>query len=304
VNNAFAMNTEGLKPWAGLQPPLQGRPDVVVLGVPFDRAALYRVGAAQAPDRMRALSRVFAPVTELGRAFADLTLEDRGNLPIVPGDMAANAPALAAAIARVERGTVPVVLGGDHTTVIPVLTAQQQRAGGDLAVLYIDAHPDLNAVSRGSRYSNGCALRRAIEHAEIDPKRILIWGCRDFDQEELDYAREVGITLIPAAVANRLHPAEFRARLDAVVGRHPLHVSLDIDSLDPAYAPGTGIPSAGGLSSRQLLDAVQALAGLELFGLDADEVAPPLDHADITSLVALKVIFEFLALVHGGRTPA
>ncbi len=291
------MNTEGLKPWAGLLPPVAGPADAVVLGVPFDRAALYRAGAAQAPDRLRALSRVFAPVTELGRPFAELTLEDRGNLPILPGDMAQNLEHLAAAIRQVERGTVPVVLGGDHTTVIPVLVAQQYRAGGNLAVLYIDAHPDLNTVSRGSGYSNGCALRRAIEHGEIDPRHVCILGCRDFDKEELDYAKEAGITLIPAAVAHRLHPTDFRVRLDGVADGRPLHVSIDIDALDPAYAPGTGIPAAGGLTSRELLDFVEALDGLKLFGLDVDEVSPPLDHADITSLMALKAIFEFLALI-------
>lgn len=291
------MNTEGLKPWAGLLPPVAGRADAVVLGVPFDRAALYRAGAAQAPDRLRTLSRVFAPVTELGRPFADLTLEDRGNLPIVPGDMAQNYEHLAAAIREVQAGTVPVVLGGDHTTVIPVLVAQQQRAAGNLAVLYIDAHPDLNTVSRGSAYSNGCALRRAIEHGEIDPRHICILGCRDFDKDELDYAKEAGITLIPAAVAHRLHPADFRTRVAELADGRPLHVSIDIDALDPAYAPGTGIPAAGGLTSRELLDFVEALEGLRLFGLDVDEVSPPLDHADITSLAALKAIFEFLALI-------
>ncbi len=298
------MNTDGLKPWAGLLPPVAGTPDAVVLGIPFDRAALYRAGAALAPDRLRALSAVFAPVTELGRPFADLTLEDRGNLAVGAGDMRENLPRLMGPIARVERGAVPIVLGGDHTVAVPVLTAQQQRAGGDLAVLYIDAHPDLNAMSRGSAYSNGCALRRAIEHAELDPRRILILGCRDFDKEELDYAREVGITLIPAAVASRLHPEEFRARLDAVTEGHPVHVSLDIDALDPAHAPGTGIPAAGGLTSRQLLDFIEALDGLTVFGLDVEEVCPPLDHADITSLAALKVIFEFLGMVHAARPQA
>ncbi len=295
------MNTEGLRPWAGLLPPTDGPADAVIFGVPFDRAALYRAGAALAPDRLRALSRVFAPVTELGRPFAELTLEDRGNLPILPGDMGQNLAPLMAALGQVERPSALVVLGGDHTTAIPVLAAQQQRADGQLAVLYIDAHPDLNAVSRGSPYSNGCALRRAIEHGEIDPRRVLVLGCRDFDKEELDYAHASGITLIPAAVANRLHPADFRSRLEEVVAQRPLHVSIDIDVLDPAFAPGTGIPAAGGLTSRQLLDFLEALEGLQLIGLDVDEVSPPLDHADITTLAALKAIFEFMALVNGAR---
>jgi arginase family enzyme len=291
-------NATGLSPWAGLKPPAAGAAaDIRIMGVPLDRGSFYRPGAAKAPSELRRLSAIFAPVTERAERFEQLTLEDGGDLPVVDGDMGANVDALAADIERTAKGTIPVVLGGDHTTVAPTLIAQQRRHNGRLAVLYIDAHPDLNDVSRQSRWSNGCALRRGLEMAEIDPKKVVLLGCRDYDWEEVEYIRRMGITLITSAEANRIEPARLRDIVERRAGRNALHVSLDIDSLDPSAAPGTGIPSAGGLSSRQLLDYLYGLRGLELAGLDVDEVAPPLDVGHVTSLAALKFVFEFFGAV-------
>ena len=291
-------NAKGLSPWAGLKPPAAGAiADVRIMGVPLDRGSVYRPGAAQAPAELRRLSAIFAPVTERAERFEQLTVDDGGDLPLVDGDMGANVEALAAQIQRTPASSVPVVLGGDHTTVAPTLIAQQRRHNGRLAVLYIDAHPDLNDVSRQSRWSNGCALRRALEMAEIDPKKVVLLGCRDFDWEEVQYIHKMGITLIPSAEANRLEPDRLRDIVERRAGSDALHVSLDIDSLDPSAAPGTGIPAAGGLTSRQLLDYLYALRGMKLAGLDVDEVAPPLDVGHVTSLAALKFVFEFFGAV-------
>ena len=295
-------NAEGLSPWAGLRPPAEGTPaHVRILGVPFDRGSFYRPGAAEAPSTLRRLSAIFAPVSERAENFGGLRVEDAGDAPIVAGDMGENVEAIAALIARTPQKTVPIVLGGDHTTVSPTLIAQQRRQAGRLNVLYIDAHPDLNDVSRHSRWSNGCALRRGLELAEIDPRRVVLLGCRDYDWEEVDYIRQMGITLIPSAEAHRMEPARLRERIEDVTGGGPLHISLDIDSLDPSAAPGTGIPAAGGLTSRELLDFLYALRGLPLVGLDVDEVAPPLDQGHVTSLAALKFVFEFMAALKLGR---
>jgi agmatinase len=300
---AGAFNLEGLRPWGGLQPPSPGSPaDVRILGVPFDRGSVYRPGAAQAPGAMRRLSAIFPSVTERAERFDGLTLEDRGELPTVEGDMGENFTGLSEAIAATPRQTVPIVLGGDHTTVVPTLIAQQRRFDGRLAVLYIDAHPDLNDVSRHSRWSNGCALRRGLELAEIDPRKVVLVGQRDYDWEEVDFIKQTGVTLITGAEANRLDPARLRERLLAVAGDDAVHVSLDIDVLDPSAAPGTGIPAAGGLSSRQLLDMLYALRGLKLAGMDLDEVAPPIDVAQVTVLAALKCVFEFMGTVHLSRS--
>ena len=291
-------NTKGLARWAGLKPPEAGAaPDVRVLGVPMDRGSLYRPGAARAPDELRKISAIFAPVTEQAELFDSVTLQDDGNVRLVDGDMGANVDAIAAEIEKTPAESTPIVLGGDHTTVSPTLIAQQRRLNGQLSILYIDAHPDLNDVSRHTRWSNGCALRRSLELGAIDPRKVTLLGCRDYDWEEIEYIRKMGVTLVPAATAHRWTGNQLADEIGSRIGSDALHISLDIDSLDPSYAPGTGVPAAGGLTSRQLLDFLRQLRGVRLAGLDVDEVSPPLDSGHITTLVALKFIFEFIGMV-------
>lgn len=295
-------NTSGLARWAGLKPPAAGAaPDIRILGVPLDRGSLYRPGAAKAPAELRKLSAIFAPVTEQAQLFDNVTVQDDGDVKLVDGDMGANVDAVAAEIEVTPGSTVPIILGGDHTTASPTLVAQQRRFNGKLSILYIDAHPDLNDVSRHTRWSNGCALRRGLELGEIDPRKVTLLGCRDYDWEEVEYIRKMGVSLIPAVTAHRWTGTELADQIGSRIGSDALHVSLDIDSLDPSYAPGTGVPAAGGLTSRQLLDFLHQLAGVRLAGLDVDEVAPPLDVGHVTSLAALKFIFEFMGMVKLGK---
>ncbi|TMC27036.1 MAG: arginase family protein, partial [Chloroflexi bacterium] len=290
-------------PWAGLKPPTPGSsPDVRIVGVPIDRGSLYRPGAAKAPAVLRELSAIFAPVSEQAELFDGVTIQDDGDLSLVDGDMGANVDAVAAEIGKTPAATLPIVLGGDHTVVSPTLVAQQRRLSGRLSILYIDAHPDLNDSSRHTRWSNGCALRRGLELGDIDPRKVTLLGCRDYDWEEVEYIRKMGVTLIPAATAHRWSGTELADEIGSRIGSDALHISLDIDSLDPSYAPGTGVPSAGGLTSRQLLDFLRQLRGVRLAGLDVDEVAPPLDVGYVTSLAALKFIFEYIGMVKLGKT--
>src|SRR5437868_5552798 len=268
----------------------------------MERGSLYRPGAAKAPAVLRRLSAIFAPVSEQAELFDSVTIQDDGDLPLVDGDMGANVDAVANDIAATPAGTLPLVLGGDHTTASPTLVAQQRRLNGRLSILYIDAHPDLNDISRHTRWSNGCALRRGLELGDIDPRKVTLLGCRDYDWEEVEYIRKMGVTLIPAATAHRWSGTELADEIGSRIGSDALHISLDIDSLDPSYAPGTGVPSAGGLTSRQLLDFLRQLRGVRLAGLDVDEGAPPLDGGYVTSLAALKFIFEYIGMVKRGKT--
>jgi len=179
-------NTAGLKPWGGLKPPATGsRPDIRILGVPMDRGSFYRPGAAKAPAELRKLSAIFAPVSEHAELFDMVTVQDDGDLTLIDGDMGANVDAVARAIEQTPAGTLPIVLGGDHTVASPTLIAQQRRLNGGMSILYIDAHPDLNDSSRHSRWSNGCALRRGLELGQIDPRKVTLLGCRDYDWEEV-----------------------------------------------------------------------------------------------------------------------
>src|SRR5437667_2585569 len=242
-------NTSGLSPWAGLKPPAAGsQPDVRILGVPLDRGSLYRPGAAKAPAQLRRMSAIFAPVSEHAELFDSVTLRDDGDVDLVDGDMGANVEAVAAEIGRTPQGTLPVVLGGDHTTVSPTLIAQQRRLNGRLSILSLDAYPDLNDISRQTRWSNGCALRRGLEMGEIDPRKVTLLGCRDYDWEEVEFIRKMGVTLIPAATAHRWTGTQLADEVGSRIGSDALHVSLDIDSLDPSYPQGNGVLPARGLS--------------------------------------------------------
>jgi len=293
------INLDGLKPWGGLAGNPLETADVVVAGIPYDGSAVYRKGAALAPMRIRALSPVMPPVTEDARPLDGLKVHDMGDLDAGP-DIERGWSPVADQLAAVPPTALLTVLGGDHCTAISTLAAQARRHP-DLAVLWVDAHPDLNDFSRGGRWTCGCAMRRALEVSSIGPARVVIAGGRDYDPEELEFIRARGMLLVSASeLAGDSGSARMVA--DALDGKS-LHVTFDIDALDPAFAPGTEIPSSGGLSTRQALDFLRiATAGSKLVGIDVVEVSPPLDHQDITTLAALKLIFEFWGMFwHGKR---
>ncbi|HEX2679949.1 MAG TPA: arginase family protein [Candidatus Dormibacteraeota bacterium] len=291
------MNLDGLQPWGGL---VGGdSPDVVVAGMPYDGSAVYRKGAALAPDRIRLLSAVMPPVTEEGRLLKGLHVHDLGDLAVGP-DIESSWMEPMERLAAVPAGVFLTVLGGDHCTAISTLAAQVRRHPG-LEVLWVDAHPDLCDFSRGGRFTCGCALRRALEASGIDPGRVVVAGGRDFDPEELEFMAGNGVLLVSAAEIAR-DPLGAAQKIADRLDGHAVHVSFDIDVLDPAFAPGTEIPSSGGLSTRQALELLRASTdGARLVGLDVVEVSPPYDNGDITTLAALKVIFEVWGMVCGKR---
>lgn len=284
------IDVTGLPVWGGLRPAPADAATVVLAGIPYDRSAVYRGGAAEAPAAIRRLSAVMPPLDERGRRFRGLTLHDLGDLDLGPS-VEHGWPAVADRLAAVPPGAFLTVMGGDHCSVIPVLAAQARRHG-DLAVLWVDAHPDLCDVSRGGRWTVGCALRRAIELGGLDPRSIVLVGCRDFDAEEVAYIRGRGVVVVTAAEL-AAEPAASVARVVRALQGRRLHISFDIDVLDPAFAPGTEVPSAGGLSTREALRLLETATRLSRpVGLDVCEVSPPLDQAGVTSLAALKVMFE------------
>ncbi len=291
------MNLDGLRPWGGL---VGGDPpDVVVAGIAYDGSAVYRKGAALAPQRIRQLSPVMPPVTEEGHLLAGLHLQDIGDLE-TGADIQTGWMDPMRRLAQVPPDAFLTVLGGDHCTAIATLAAQARRHPG-LRVLWVDAHPDLCDFSRGGHWTCGCALRRALEASGIEPSRVVIAGGRDFDPEELDFIRANEILLVSSAELAR-DPTGSAKRIAERLGQNDVHVSFDIDVLDPAFAPGTEIPSAGGLTTRQALELLRsATANSHLVGLDIVEVSPPFDNGDITTLAALKLIFEVWGMVKAAR---
>jgi agmatinase len=294
------MNLDGLRPWGGLEVGSLEAADVVVAGIPYDGSAVYRKGAALAPQRIRSLSAAVPPVTEDGRLLKELRLHDLGDLD-AGSDIEAGWSQVAERLAEVPPASFLTVLGGDHCTAIATLAAQARRHPG-LSVLWVDAHPDLCDFSRGGRWTCGCAMRRALEVSGIDPANVVIAAGRDFDPEELDFIRTSGVMLVSAREL-AIDPSQHADSIARRLAGKKVHVSFDIDALDPAFAPATEIPSGGGMSTRQALELLRtATAGAQAVGFDLVEVSPPFDVGDITSFAALKLIFEFWGMSwHGKR---
>lgn len=273
---------------------------VAVAGIPYDGSAVYRKGAAGAPARIRALSAVMPPVTEAGDSLLGMAVADLGDLD--PGlEIESGWRSVADRLADLPKDVFLTAFGGDHCSVIPVLVAQTRRHP-DLHLLWVDAHPDLCDFSRGGAWTCGCALRRALEVADLNPERVSFAGGRDYDLEEVAFIRAHGLREQRAAEVVS-DPVAAGGELAGRLAGRPVHVSFDIDALDPAFAPGTEVPSAGGLSTRAALAFLGELAkSVHLVGLDVMEVAPALDHNDVTSLAALKLTFEMWGHAWKART--
>ncbi len=284
--------------WSGLASE-DARAEVGVLGIPFDGAASFRRGAAFAPQRIRELTPHLVPVTEEGKRLTGLRLRDYGDV-IIDLDWERHFAQVKARAQEVLRHEFSIFLGGDHSVTIPLVAAFAATVGEDFGVIHLDSHPDLAATFEGHRWSHACAARRILELPHMDPRRLALVGVRAFLDEELIFlashpeimvhtARELHrrrVEKVAGAVAARLHDVS------------AVYVTVDIDVLDPAFAPGTGTPEAGGLSTRDLLELLRVLfAELPVRALDLVEVAPPLDCADITSFAAAKVIYESLGWV-------
>jgi agmatinase len=293
------MNLDGLRPWAGLAGGSFESADVVVAGIPYDGSAVYRKGAALAPQRIRSLSAAMPPVTEDGGLLTGMHVHDLGDLN-AGADIQSGWPKVAEQLSRIPPNALLTVLGGDHCTAIATLTAQAKRHPG-VTVLWVDAHPDLCDYSRGGRWTCGCAMRRSLEVSKLDPASVIIAGGRDYDPEELEFIAANGMLL----VSMRELAEDPRRGAEKIAGRlagQKVHVSFDIDALDPAFAPGTEIPSSGGLSTRQALDLLNTVTGRStLVGLDVVEVSPPFDNGDITTFAALKLIFEVWGMSWRGK---
>lgn len=286
-------STHGL--WADLHRPdlTPADSDFTVMGVPFDGAACARPGAALAPGRIRFWSTHMTPFSEDRIRLGDLRICDLGDITV--DDQTRDFESVRNKVAALPN--VPIVLGGDHSISIPVLEAQRARYKDQrLGLLWLDAHPDLCDVFTGSRLSHACVLRRALEFG-LEPQNVCLVGLRSWEQQEIDLIESGGLSVYTAAmVAER----GMRSVASSVYSKLSLcdavHISLDIDCLDPAFAPGTGIPDSGGLTSRDVLTLIKSLRGLPLVGLDLVEVAPPLDPSEATIFAALKFIMEYIAL--------
>ncbi len=276
------------------------RLDVALIGVPFDGGTTYRPGPRFGPRHVRqqsAIIRPYNPVLDL-MPFDVVRVADYGDLSVNPLSIDDTFKRITAGLEPVlEAGTIPMCVGGDHSILLPILRAIH-AVHGPVGLIQLDAHSDTWDQYWGVKYSHGTPVRRAIEEGLLDESCILQVGLRGqlYDAHDMDFAREHGIDFVTAEEYHEGGVAMIRKRLNAFRGRKT-YLSLDIDVVDPAFAPGTGTPQVGGLSSVQILDLVRALYGLSFVGCDLVEVSPPYDSAEITSLLAANLLFEQLCLL-------
>ncbi len=279
--------------WAGA--------DAAVLGIPFDTGVSFRPGARYGPAAIREMSlmmRRWHPVLQVD-VFATLSVIDGGDITTTPGNAERTTEQIAQALAPVlDAGTVPVILGGDHSIVLGELRAHARRHG-PLGVVLIDAHADTWDSYWGERYTHGTPFRRALDEGLIEPRRSLLAGMRGslYDAADYEQPREWGFEIVPCETLRTWTPEQYGDAVRKRLGDGPAYLSFDIDALDPAFAPGTGTPETAGLFPHEALAFLRALAGVDFAGYDVVEVSPPYDGpGQITALNAATVAFEMLAL--------
>lgn len=291
------------------QPDTYADADVVLVGAPFDGGTSYRSGARFGPSAMRAACYLAHDGSRPSLAMRvdalrDIRVVDAGDVMMFSGDAARSCVDLEAAVERVAAtGAIPLMLGGDHTITWPNATAVARARGwGRVAVIHFDAHADTGDIEFGSLIGHGQPMRRLIESGAVRGDRFLQVGLRGYwpGPETLSWMAERGMRSyeMTEIVARGLDECLDEASAIALDDCDAVFLSVDIDVCDPGHAPGTGTPEPGGLSSRQLLDAVRRLCyELPIAGMDVVEVAPPFDHADVTVLLGNRVVLEALSAI-------
>lgn len=274
--------------------------DVAIAGVPFDAGTSYRPGARFGPRQIRdqsALIRPYNPALEIN-PFTRRRIADYGDLPVNPLSIEDSFRRIETGIRTLlDAGVIPLSVGGDHSILLPILRAIH-ATHGPVGLIQLDAHSDTWDQYWGMKYCHGTPVRRAIEEGLLAPGRILQVGLRGqlYGADDLDYARANRIMMVTAEEFHARGVATLKRHLTRFRGRRA-YLSLDIDVVDPAFAPGTGTPQVGGLSSAQILALVRSLAGIRFVGADVVEVSPPFDSAGITSLLAANLLHEILCLL-------
>jgi agmatinase len=275
--------------------------DVAALGIPFDTGTTNRPGARFGPEAIRSASIALRPYNPAQDTlvFGRLSVADLGDVTVTPGNAERTVTQIAERLEPIVRsGARTLCLGGDHLVVLGELRAHA-AVHGPLGVVLLDAHADVWDVYVGERYYHGSPFRRALEEGLLDPGRSLLAGMRGslYGRGDVAMPTDLGFEVIPCDELVALDHEEYGSRVRDRVGDGPLFLSFDVDVLDPAFAPGTGTPEAGGLTTREALGFLRALRGLRFSGYDVVEVSPPYDGpGQPTAVAAANVAFELLTL--------
>src|ERR1700730_11116476 len=275
--------------------------DVAILGAPFDAGTTYRPGSRFGPQAVRQASRLLRPYDP-----ALDTEPFRTQQVVDGGDVSANPFSIPEALAAIERdnaslltaGAKVINLGGDHTITLGALRAVRSRFG-PVSLVHFDAHLDTWDTYFGATITHGSFLRRAAEEGLVLVIASTHVGIRGplYDRKDLVEDAELGFRIVHCRELDEIGVQGAVERIRTRTKDQPLYLSIDIDVLDPAHAPGTGTPEVGGMTSRELLALVQGLSGLNIVGADVVEVAPPYDHAEITSLAAATIVYKLISLL-------
>lgn len=281
--------------------------DTAILGVPFDGGTSFRPGARFGPQGIRQASRLLRTHNYAldVQPFDELTAIDYGDLTVVPTDIQDTYTLVESEVAVLhDHGVFPIAMGGDHSVVLPLLRACAQRHG-PISLVQLDSHPDTWDRLFGKEYGHATVMKRAVEEKLIDPHTSVQVGIRGSMPypDDLDRTRGMGFTVV---TAEELFQRGIRDVAEEVLNRvgERVYLSIDIDFVDPAYAPGTGTPEVGGPSSREALDLLRELKSLPLVGSDLVEVSPAYDSSEITSMLAANLIYEVLSILARQRLSA
>ena len=274
--------------------------DIALVGVPFDIGVNYRAGARQGPAAVREASRLIRRVhSTSGIAPYDLcNVADVGDAPVNPIDLARSIAMIEAFFAQLHAaGAIPLSIGGDHTVPLPVLRAlaKDQSVG----IFHIDSHADTLDTLADTRINHATTFRRGVEEGLIDPKRTIQIGLRGsrFSPDDIRWGQDAGFTCISFDEYEAMGRDAVIRKIQSVLGKGPTYMTIDIDGIDPAWAPGTGVPEIGGLTPRDVQVMIRSLQGMHLVGGDICEVAPCFDPTGITAVTAANLMWEMLCVL-------
>lgn len=272
--------------------------DVALIGAPMDLGVTNRNGSRFGPRALRTIERV-GPYNHVLRTMpsAELKIADIGDVPFRSRfDLDKSHEDIAAAIATLHAaGVIPLTVGGDHSISLPILRA----LGRDrpVGMIHIDAHCDTSGMFDGCKFHHGGPFRQAVLEGVLDPERTIQIGMRGTAEYLYEFSVESGMTVVHAEEIAAIGLGALSEQARRVVGDGPVYLSFDIDSLDPAFAPGTGTPEIGGLSTREAQALIRGLAGIDIIGGDVVEVAPQYDTTTNTAHAGAQMLFEILSLI-------
>ena len=274
--------------------------DIALVGVPFDIGVNYRAGARQGPSAVREASRLIRRVHNVsGIAPYDIcNVADVGDAPVNPIDLARSITMIEEFFAKIHAaGALPLSIGGDHTVPLPILRALAKD--GPVGIFHIDSHADTLDTLADTKINHATTFRRGVEEGLIDPKRTIQIGLRGsrFSPDDIKWGQDAGFTCITFEDYETMGRAAVIKKIDEVLGNGPTYMTIDIDGIDPAWAPGTGVPEIGGLTPREVQVMVRSLQGKHLVGGDICEVAPCYDPTGITAVTAANLMWEMLCVL-------